>query len=117
MEELQCAGLVGSTESLRCGPERQAQTWCVTQRIGGVCFGKESNQKIWIRTGTAGYRRGLGWVRSGPGAECLGSEWFDMARKSNYNIWSWFGGLVQGIAGHGMAHLGAAGYRSGSVRK
>ena len=44
MEELQCAGLVGSTESLRCGPERQAQTWCVTQRIGGVCFGKESNE-------------------------------------------------------------------------
>ena len=64
----------------------------------------------------------LGAARSGPATARIGAVLSASVRialvwKSNYNIWSWFGGLVQGIAGHGMAHLGAAGYRSGSVRK
>ena len=51
--------------SLRRGPERQAQAWCGTQRIGGVCFGKEielENMGL-VRHGCGIVRRGS--ARSG----------------------------------------------------
>ena len=100
-------------ESEHMGLVRQSLVLLGGLRLGLVWLGAEIELENMERQAAA--RSGpvrLGLIRSCQPRHRLGAVW-----KSNYNIWSWFGGLVLGIAGHGMAHLGAAGYRSGSVRK